>query len=99
MEYQHFIKRFFKLYLRQFEEFEKMSALFSSASNPRSKNLIEFKAGKMLLQGKTVKPDKRKGLLYAYQSEDTLMHLCWKDRTSNVVEDVTHSKNFLLIEA
>jgi 26S proteasome regulatory subunit N13 len=66
-----------------------MSALFNSSANQRTKNLIEFKAGKMILQGKTVKPDKRKGLLYAYQSDDTLMHLCWKDRTSGVVEDVS----------
>lgn len=27
-------------------------------------------------------PDKRKGLLYVYQSEDSLMHFCWQDRTS-----------------
>lgn len=27
-----------------------------------------------------VHPDKRKGLLYIYQSEDSLMHFCWQDR-------------------
>jgi len=35
-----------------------------------------------------VHPDKRKGLVYIYQSDDGLTHFCWKDRTSNVVEDV-----------
>lgn len=32
--------------------------------------------------GRTVYPDRRKGLLYVYQSEDSLMHFCWQDRTS-----------------
>jgi hypothetical protein len=53
-----------------------------------NKNLIEFRAGKMSIQGNMVKPDKRKGLVYVYQSEDTLNHFCWKDRTTNTVEDV-----------
>ncbi|RVE44741.1 hypothetical protein evm_010593 [Chilo suppressalis] len=34
-----------------------------------------------------VHPDKRKGLLYVYQGEDSLMHFCWKDRTTGEVED------------
>lgn len=34
-------------------------------------------------------PDKRKGQVYVYQSEDGLTHFCWKDRTSGVVEDVS----------
>lgn len=34
-----------------------------------------------------VYPDKRKGLLYVYQSEDSLMHFCWQDRTTGTVED------------
>lgn len=34
-----------------------------------------------------VYPDKRKGLLYVYQSEDSLMHFCWQDRTTGIVED------------
>jgi len=62
------------------------SALFG-ASNVRSKNLVEFKAGRMNLKGKMVQPDKRKGLVYVYQSEDSLMHFCWKDRTTGIVED------------
>ncbi|KAL1123204.1 hypothetical protein AAG570_002291 [Ranatra chinensis] len=64
------------------------SALFgSSASRGQSKNLVEFKAGKMTMKGKMVHPDTRKGLVYIYQSEDSLMHFCWKDRTTGAVED------------
>lgn len=65
------------------------SALFSNnAARGVSKNLVEFKAGKMNMKGKMVYPDTRKGLLYVYQSEDSLMHFCWKDRTSGIIEDV-----------
>ncbi|EZA48204.1 hypothetical protein DMN91_012562 [Ooceraea biroi] len=63
-------------------------ALFgNNASRGASKNLVEFKAGKMTVKGKMVYPDTRKGQLYVYQSDDSLMHFCWKDRTSGVVED------------
>jgi len=51
------------------------------------KHLVEFRAGKMNLKGNMVHPDKRKGLVYIYQSEDGLTHFCWKDRTSGTVED------------
>ena len=65
-------------------------ALFGSSSNRnQSKNLVEFRAGKMTLKGKMVHPDTRKGLLYVHQSEDSLMHLCWKDRAKGTVEDVS----------
>ncbi|KAL0268198.1 UNVERIFIED_CONTAM: hypothetical protein PYX00_010228 [Menopon gallinae] len=64
------------------------AALFGNAtSRNQSKNLVEFKAGKMVMKGKMVHPDKRKGLLYVYQSDDSLMHFCWKDRTTGTVED------------
>ncbi|XP_012252332.2 proteasomal ubiquitin receptor ADRM1 homolog isoform X4 [Athalia rosae] len=64
------------------------SALFgNNAARGTSKNLVEFKAGKMTVKGKMVHPDTRKGLLYVFQSDDSLMHFCWKDRTSGVVED------------
>merc|ERR1719341_1172529 len=36
---------------------------------------------------KMVSPDKRKGMLMVTQSDDQLMHLQWKDRTSGTVED------------
>ncbi|XP_072393542.1 proteasomal ubiquitin receptor ADRM1 homolog [Diabrotica undecimpunctata] len=67
-------------------------ALFgSSAAGPGStggnKHLIEVRAGKMNLKGRMVMSDKRKGLLYVYQSDDSLMHFCWQDRTTGIVED------------
>lgn len=65
-----------------------MTVLFGNTSSlSSSKNLVEFRAGKMHLRGTTVTADKRKGLLYIYQSDDSLMHFCWKDRTSGTVED------------
>jgi len=65
-----------------------MPMLFGNTSSlGSSKNLVEFRAGKMHLRGTTVTADKRKGLLYIYQSDDSLMHFCWKDRTSGTVED------------
>ncbi|XP_005091550.1 proteasomal ubiquitin receptor ADRM1 isoform X2 [Aplysia californica] len=66
-----------------------MAALFgnSAVSRSQSKNLVEFKAGKMHMKGKMVHPDKRKGLVYVYQSDDSLMHFCWKDRSNATVED------------
>ncbi|XP_026473647.1 proteasomal ubiquitin receptor ADRM1 [Ctenocephalides felis] len=51
------------------------------------KHLVEFRAGRMTLKDKMVEPDKRKGFLYLYQSDDSLIHFCWKDRTTGVVED------------
>ncbi|KAJ7319212.1 adhesion regulating molecule 1 [Desmophyllum pertusum] len=63
------------------------SGLFGHAGRSSSKNLVEFRAGKMSLKGTTVTPDKRKGLVYIYQSDDSLMHFCWKDRGSGNVED------------
>jgi len=66
------------------------TALFgNTAGRNQSKNLVEFKAGKMNMRGKMVYPDKRKGLLYVHQSDDSLIHFCWKDRSSGVVEDVS----------
>lgn len=63
-------------------------ALFgSSASRSQGKYLVEFRAGKMYMKGNMVHPDKRKGLVYVYQSDDSLMHFCWKDRTKNTVDD------------
>jgi len=72
------------------------TALFgNTAGRNQSKNLVEFKAGKMSMRGKMVYPDKRKGLLYIHQSDDSLIHFCWKDRSSGVVEDVSGMRLYL----
>ena len=53
------------------------------------KNLVEFRAGKLNLKGRMLYADKRKGLVYVQRrSEEGLMHFCWKDRTTGVLEDV-----------
>lgn len=64
-------------------------ALFggSTSRSGGSKNLVEFKAGKMTIKGKTVTADKRKGFLYVFQSDDELMHLCWRERQKTTAED------------
>lgn len=63
-------------------------ALFGTSGRVQSKHLVEFRAGKMILKGSTVTPDKRKGVVYVHQSDDSLIHFCWKDRSSGIVEDV-----------
>lgn len=65
-------------------------ALFSGGGNRNtntSKALVEFRAGKMSLNGSLVTPDKRKGMVMVEQGDDQLMHFKWKDRTSGNVED------------
>ncbi|XP_074066513.1 oxysterol-binding protein-related protein 2 isoform X3 [Macrotis lagotis] len=62
-------------------------SLVPGSRGSSSKYLVEFRAGKMSLKGTTVTPDKRKGLVYIQQTDDSLIHFCWKDRTSGNVED------------
>uniref|UniRef100_A0A1I8INS4 RPN13_C domain-containing protein n=2 Tax=Macrostomum lignano TaxID=282301 RepID=A0A1I8INS4_9PLAT len=65
-------------------------ALFAGSGGsvaPASRYLVEFKAGKMTLQDGWVRPINKKGMVYVHQSDDNLMHFCWKDRTSGLVED------------
>ncbi|KAK2110290.1 adhesion regulating molecule 1 [Saguinus oedipus] len=64
-------------------------SLVPGSRGASSKYLVEFRAGKMSLKGTTVTPDKRKGLVYIQQTDDSLIHFCWKDRTSGNVEDVS----------
>lgn len=58
-----------------------------SGSSGGNRHLVEFRAGRMTMVGKMVHPDTRKGTLYVYQADDALIHFCWKDRTTNKVED------------
>ncbi|KAM6982135.1 proteasomal ubiquitin receptor ADRM1 isoform 1-T1 [Tautogolabrus adspersus] len=62
-------------------------SLVSGSRGSSSKYLVEFRAGKMTLKGNVVTPDKRKGTVYIQQSDDSLIHFCWKDRTSGNVDD------------
>ncbi|XP_029361660.1 proteasomal ubiquitin receptor ADRM1 isoform X2 [Echeneis naucrates] len=62
-------------------------SLVSGSRGSSSKYLVEFRAGKMSLKGNVVTPDKRKGMVYIQQSDDSLIHFCWKDRTTGSVED------------
>jgi len=64
-----------------------MSLFGNSSSRNQSKNLVEFRAGKMTMRGNMVHPDKRKGLVYIHQSSDSLIHFCWRDRQTGNVED------------
>lgn len=59
----------------------------NTGNQSQNKYLVEFRAGKMTMKGKMVHPDKRKGMVYVHQTEDSLMHFCWKDRNTGVVED------------
>lgn len=52
-----------------------------------SKYLVEFKAGKMNMEGSIVTPVNRKGTVFLHQTDDSLIHFCWKDRTSGQTED------------
>ncbi|XP_047179467.1 26S proteasome regulatory subunit RPN13 [Vigna umbellata] len=51
--------------------------------------MLEFRAGKMFLEGKRVVPDTRKGLVRIVRAEEGLVHFQWLDRTQNIVEDVS----------
>ncbi|XP_067096077.1 proteasomal ubiquitin receptor ADRM1-like [Osmerus mordax] len=62
-------------------------SLVSGSRGSSSKYLVEFRAGKMTLKGSTVTPDKRKGQVYIQQTDDSLIHFCWKDRTTGNVDD------------
>ncbi|XP_054707205.1 proteasomal ubiquitin receptor ADRM1-like [Uloborus diversus] len=59
----------------------------SSSSQSQNKYLVEFRAGKMTMKNMVVSAEKRKGTIFVYQADDSLMHFCWKDRTSGIVED------------
>lgn len=49
--------------------------------------MLEFRAGKMSLQGTRVVPDTRKGLVRIARGYEGLIHFQWLDRIQNSVED------------
>lgn len=49
--------------------------------------MVEFRAGKMSLNGKRVVADTRKGLIRIGKGDEGLVHFQWLDRTQNSVED------------
>ncbi|XP_048133577.1 26S proteasome regulatory subunit RPN13 isoform X2 [Rhodamnia argentea] len=49
--------------------------------------MLEFRAGKMHLEGTTVVPDARKGLVRITRGEEGLTHFQWFDRAQDVLED------------
>ncbi|KAI3447284.1 hypothetical protein Pfo_003949 [Paulownia fortunei] len=64
--------------------------MVSSATDafpPIQEVLLEFRAGKMLMDGTRVIPDSRKGLVRIGRGEEGLVHFQWFDRSLNVVED------------
>lgn len=49
---------------------------------------ISFKAGKLIREGKMLKPDERKGLVTIGEQEDGLLHFKWySDRAGREVEE------------
>lgn len=67
-------------------------SMVSGSRGSSSKYLVEFRAGKMTMKGSTVTPDKRKGQVYIQQTDDSLIHFCWKDRTTGNVDDVRQQR-------
>ncbi|XP_073111911.1 26S proteasome regulatory subunit RPN13 isoform X2 [Elaeis guineensis] len=49
--------------------------------------MLEFRAGKMFLDGTRVVPDARKGLFRIGRGEEGLVHFQWLDRSQNIVEE------------
>ncbi|KAL3625213.1 hypothetical protein CASFOL_030667 [Castilleja foliolosa] len=55
------------------------------AFHPLRGVFVEFRAGKMLLDGTRVVPDNRKGLFRMGMGEDKLYHIQWLDRTQDQI--------------
>jgi len=62
--------------------------MFQQPVRPQGIVHVEFRAGKMEWDGKKVTPDKRKGKIVLFTSEEeTLTHLQWIDREKNEIAD------------
>ncbi|XP_072961097.1 26S proteasome regulatory subunit RPN13 isoform X1 [Typha angustifolia] len=55
-------------------------------ASPLQDVMLEFRAGKMSLEGARVVPDIRKGLVRIGRGEEGLVHFQWLDRSQNIVE-------------
>ncbi|CAM6082686.1 unnamed protein product [Calypogeia fissa] len=55
--------------------------------HPQMDLLLEFRAGKMLLDGTRVHADPRKGLVRVIRSDDSLVHFQWVDTVVNAIEE------------
>ncbi|KAJ6742086.1 ADHESION REGULATING MOLECULE 1 110 KDA CELL MEMBRANE GLYCOPROTEIN [Salix viminalis] len=65
-----------------------MTASSSAEAIPAmQETMMEFRAGKMVFDGKKVVPDLRKGLVRIGRGEEGLLHFQWLDRNLNAVED------------
>ncbi|KAJ6699673.1 ADHESION REGULATING MOLECULE 1 110 KDA CELL MEMBRANE GLYCOPROTEIN [Salix purpurea] len=65
-----------------------MTASSSAEAIPAmQETMMEFRAGKMIFDGKKVVPDLRKGLVRIGRGEEGLLHFQWLDRNLNAVED------------
>ncbi|CAI2348030.1 unnamed protein product [Caenorhabditis sp. 36 PRJEB53466] len=72
-----------------------MAAMFSNVrpAGPASGHIVEFKAGRSRLEAGSSESMRRviaeptKGLVYIKQSNDQLMHFCWKDRETGAQVD------------
>jgi len=54
---------------------------------PKKKNFIEFKAGKMIIEGDDVKPDLTKGII-SLNKEEGLIHFNWSHRDGTIVDEL-----------
>ncbi|KRF97503.1 uncharacterized protein Dwil_GK28173 [Drosophila willistoni] len=53
----------------------------------QSANLIEYKAGRMIMVGKRIEPEERRGLIFLRRyMEDNQIHFCWLDRKTGHIE-------------
>ncbi|KAL6508476.1 regulatory particle non-ATPase [Orobanche hederae] len=64
-----------------------MDSVISDAFPPIQEIVLEFRAGKMLMDGTRVIPDSRKGLVRIGRGEEGLLHFQWLDRSLNLIED------------
>ena len=77
-------------------------ALFGRQAQQRgsARYMVEFKAGRMTMEGTTVKADPRKGTVYINKGEDdSLLHFCWRERSASSPEDVCTNSYFCSYDA